>query len=138
MAFMVPEYDHGTFYEVEDRRGEGYLVPGDLVGKKPSVRDFADYIESGEPRAFEKVRGWFVRLSAPGYLDATDWSGPFKTEAEARKHVEDFWEVDPDTGEDLDYADNPRKKRKKTRRRRARRNPAGGDLKKLSKLTRIP
>jgi hypothetical protein len=138
MAFMVPDYYHGVFYEVEDKHGEGHLVPGDLVGKRPTVRDFDDYVESGETRSFEKVRGWFVRLSAPGYMDATDWSGPFKTEAEARKHVEDFWEVDPDTGDELDYEDNPRRKRKKkVRRKRARRNPVGGDLRRLNKLTRV-
>lgn len=26
---------------------------------------------------------WYARLQAPGYLDATDWCGPFDTEAEA-------------------------------------------------------
>lgn len=27
--------------------------------------------------------GWYARLSAPGYMDATEWSGPFGTEDEA-------------------------------------------------------
>ena len=31
----------------------------------------------------ELVDGWLVRLSAPGYLDCTDWMGPFSTENEA-------------------------------------------------------
>jgi hypothetical protein len=29
--------------------------------------------------------GWYYRLSAPGYLDCTDWYGPFATEIEAMK-----------------------------------------------------
>jgi hypothetical protein len=27
--------------------------------------------------------GYFSRLSAPGYMDCTDWSGPYETEEEA-------------------------------------------------------
>lgn len=27
--------------------------------------------------------GWYSRLSAPGYLDCTDWFGPYETEDEA-------------------------------------------------------
>ena len=27
--------------------------------------------------------GWYSRLSAPGYMDCTEWSGPFETELEA-------------------------------------------------------
>ena len=27
--------------------------------------------------------GWYCRLSAPGYMDCTEWSGPFETELEA-------------------------------------------------------
>lgn len=27
--------------------------------------------------------GWYWRLSASGYMDATDWEGPFDTEAHA-------------------------------------------------------
>lgn len=27
--------------------------------------------------------GWYCRLSAPGYLDCTDWSGPYESEADA-------------------------------------------------------
>lgn len=100
MAFMVPEYSTGPFYEVTDTRGEGTLVPAELVGSRPKPADFADYID-GTPKEAEKVKGWFVRLSAPGYMDATDWSGPFDTEQEARAHVRDFWEVDPDSGDRL-------------------------------------
>jgi hypothetical protein len=29
--------------------------------------------------------GWFHRLSAPGYLDCTDWCGPFDTRGEAEE-----------------------------------------------------
>ena len=110
MAFMIPEYEKSTFYEVESTTGEGSLVPGDLVGKSPDLEDFTDYIEGGDPESFEQVSGWFARLSAPGYMDATDWSGPFDTIEEARKHIEDTFEVDPKSGEPLfKKASNPDK-----------------------------
>lgn len=31
----------------------------------------------------EPLAGFYARLSAPGYLDATDWVGPYETEDEA-------------------------------------------------------
>ena len=37
-----------------------------------------------EPRDAEDCgAGWYARLSAPGYLDCTDWIGPFDSEDEA-------------------------------------------------------
>ena len=124
MAFMVPEYHKGMFYAVETDMGHTDLVPGDLVPKKPKRSDFHPYVE-GTPEEFEAVHGWFARLSAPGYMDATDWSGPFKTKKKAEEHIEDTYEVDPETGEHLEY--NPprksRKKAKKTRKSKRKRNP---------------
>ena len=100
MAFMTPEYRNDPFYEVETTAG-GWLVPADLVGDDPALEDFEDYVE-GEPESFTKVEGWFVRLSASGFMDATEWSGPHETEEEVREHVKEHWEVDPDTGDDLE------------------------------------
>lgn len=34
--------------------------------------------------------GWYARLSAPGYLDCTDWHGPYESEAQA---LVALWEV---------------------------------------------
>jgi hypothetical protein len=31
----------------------------------------------------EREEGFFARMSAPGYMDCTEWSGPFKTCEEA-------------------------------------------------------
>jgi hypothetical protein len=68
-SFMKPEVIQGTFYRVEDKYGFDSLVLPGHVG------------ENGDDA--EKVEGWFARLSAPGYLDCTDWDGPFKTREEA-------------------------------------------------------
>ena len=37
--------------------------------------------------ATEEATGFWARLSAPGYLDCTDWSGPFDTEEEAARYL---------------------------------------------------
>lgn len=107
MAFMQPQYTNEDFYEVTTTEGEGWLVPAEGFGDDPDPSDFADYIEFGEPEEIEKVSGWFARLSAPGYMDATEWGGPFKTKKEAKKYIEDTWEVDPETGDA--FEENPRK-----------------------------
>ena len=31
----------------------------------------------------EDLAGYYFRLSAPGYMDCTEWSGPYQTEEEA-------------------------------------------------------
>jgi hypothetical protein len=41
-----------------------------------------------------ELAGFYSRLSAPGYLNCTDWSGPYATEAEALKACMDQYGVD--------------------------------------------
>jgi hypothetical protein len=82
-------------------------VPADLVGANPSAADFADYLEGkirgdDDDAEFELVSGWFCRLSAPGYMDCTDWSGPYETEQEARDYIAEQYDVDPDNRRRID------------------------------------
>jgi hypothetical protein len=53
---------------------EGFMVP-DV--QSFMAGDWED--EDGQ----ECEDGFYCRLSAPGYLDCTEWSGPFETEEEA-------------------------------------------------------
>ena len=50
---------------------------------------------NGEPQDWENVMGYGVRLSAPGYLDCTEWA-VFETEDEARKYLEEMDEDEPE------------------------------------------
>ena len=77
MAFMRPE---ATYWE------------GD---------ELAEMAMHQEIEAADADPGWYSRLSAAGYLDCTDWSGPFETEGEALDYICDLHEVDRD-GEPLD------------------------------------
>lgn len=74
MGFMVPmaEYLNET-----EARVYVYL---------PAIEEGGD---PDPPKA-----GWYGRLSASGYLDATDWTGPFETSEEALQEVMNLYEVD--------------------------------------------
>ena len=50
----------------------------------------ADLIDNGMFME-EEVPGWYHRLSAPGYLDCTDWSGPFQFRADAEEDCADVY-----------------------------------------------
>jgi hypothetical protein len=39
----------------------------------------------------DDLAGYYCRLSAPGYLDCTDWSGPYATEEEAVANMLSMW-----------------------------------------------
>jgi hypothetical protein len=39
--------------------------------------------------------GYYSRLSADGYIDCTEWSGPFKTEEQAIEHLCDLHDIYP-------------------------------------------
>ena len=56
----------------------GFMVPVTEYFFEQDVIEYGINAEEDEPEA-----GWYGRLSAPGYLDATDWHGPYKTSDEA-------------------------------------------------------
>jgi hypothetical protein len=99
MAFMKPQYEEGSWYEVETLDEGLITLPFDLVGPDPSPESFRDYCESPY-YAHEVVQGVGARLSAPGYMDCTDWT-VLPDMASARQYIEDTYEVDPDTGDEL-------------------------------------
>ncbi len=74
--FMQPEIVLGDFVTLYDVPGVGLLtIPGE---------DFDPENESEE--GFHEYNVYGVRLSAPGYVDYTDWS-TFVTEEEALKFL---------------------------------------------------
>jgi hypothetical protein len=93
MAFMTPEYTQETFVTVTNKYGESYSCP-------------MGYEEIEEGDTVETIEGkWWCHLSASGYMDQTEWDGPFDTEEEAREHITDTFECDPDTGDELEEED---------------------------------
>jgi hypothetical protein len=109
MAFMIPQYTQEPFWLVETTSGTE-AVPASLVGadpqgnlnKWPGLKQFldGDLLDDEEPELV-KERFW-ARLSAPGFMDCTDWGGPFETLDEAKKYIEETYEVDPESGDRLE------------------------------------
>ena len=50
------------------------------------------YVED-TPQSWENIKGYGARLSAPGYLDCTEWS-VFETEEEVREYLEENYPED--------------------------------------------
>lgn len=66
------------------------------------MKPVADYLTAEEATEYTAEpgetaeAGWYGRLSAAGYMDCSEWSGPFKTEEQALNYVMEFYEVDED------------------------------------------
>lgn len=113
MAFMQPTAEFGDWLVIDGDCG-GQVISLDilpeqlirdiLAGDEPDLNDIAlviqDFCESRRLFSAEIQSGWCSKLSAAGYLDQTDWQGPYETEAEALAEVCDTYDVDED-GESL-------------------------------------
>lgn len=102
MGFMEPDVEFMSMFSVLTTYCDSCLVPAELVSESPSAEELQDYVEGtvrtredGSPDAV-LLKGWFARLSAPGYLDCTDWMGPYDTEEEAINELTEFYELDED------------------------------------------
>lgn len=111
MAFMVLQTQLDVWYDIETESGESFLIPESVCGYLPipsghtdvseddctpedwecicsQVRDYTD----GEPVSEVSARsGYCGRYSAPGYMDCTDWCGPYETEKEAEKEAREIY-----------------------------------------------
>lgn len=87
---MKPEYTNEPFVWY-DEHGDCVSIPADVANTLPEGTEYFAY-ETGK---------WFARLSARGYLDSTDWSGPFDTIEKAKAHIVRVFEVDAETGDEL-------------------------------------
>jgi len=80
----------------ETMHGEWIVIDGDYgVSVYPAA-----YFDESEAKAeygsrvyeCETIAGWAARLSMPGFLDATEWQGPYDSEAEALRDLEALYE----------------------------------------------
>ena len=91
MSFMQKQITHEHFYRISTDSCEEYLIPESVCGSGQVIdnpESFQEYVESGTAVEVESVFGYFCRMSAPGYMDSTDWIGPFDTEEEADNCLE--------------------------------------------------
>ena len=115
MAFMQRQITRKLdWYRVETTSGTCFLAKED-IGNYPdadaesvsqgvyplAVEALQQYCE-GDIESWETIRGYGARLSAPGYLDCTDWS-VFDTPELAEGYLDEYY---PDEdGQDKDGQD---------------------------------
>lgn len=108
MGFMKPEYREGLWLEVLEADGGITYIPADLFTRipdeaalEPYIRGISNALDEHDPTTlYNVVRGVGGRLSAPGFLDATDWF-VVATKEQARNYLSQTYDVDPDTGTPL-------------------------------------
>jgi hypothetical protein len=83
-GFMHPVIEQGNYYEVDTSFGME-IVPVDVAGDGATLESVRDYCE-GEPLEITRKSGYLARLSAPGYMDCTEWSA-FDTADEAASYL---------------------------------------------------
>lgn len=130
MPFMQVEVSGPEEWIILDGPCGGELIPCDVCGHLPTYAEFADeyegdnldedyadacfavvrdYCENPEVMEIEQVSGYAGRLSAPGYLDCTEWLGPFDSAEEARREVLSLYDLCPACEDDRGSVkgDNP-------------------------------
>ena len=66
------------------------VIPKDWTDKDSLL----DYTEGSTINWIAEENGFYARLSAPGYMDCTDWSGPYDTEQEAMTELDSLYYSD--------------------------------------------
>lgn len=85
--FMKPETSNKEFQLLRSPSDEESWVPSFAADAWPEDHE-----------RVETVTGkWFGRLSASGFMDATEWNGPFKSEAAAIYDLWNFYGNDDET-----------------------------------------
>lgn len=112
MAFMQKQIEHGLWLEVDTSFGIE-VIPADMVGHTgwmkvggtyecdcveedsnlKSLLDDLGHHHFDDVLTVQLVEGWGARMSAPGYLDCTEWT-VFATEDEANEHLDDVFGED--------------------------------------------
>lgn len=99
--FMRPSFYNGAYYEIETKQGTSYVPSdvqsisaerltaldlaaelGDQTSYQKLAKPFADYVEGTISNIIHHERGTLARLSAPGYMDCTEWTA-YDSEHEA-------------------------------------------------------
>jgi hypothetical protein len=90
MSFMQKQVTvKQSWWQVETSIGTE-IVPADLVSQEPADSSaFEDYCE-GQVQSWELIQGYGARLSAPGYMDCTEWT-VFDSPEEAEQYLDEMY-----------------------------------------------
>lgn len=106
MSFMKPYVESALYFEIETTCGLE-IVPASAIGRTCSTaaEAFANYVEGNiqdEDELIEVKEGFLARMSAPGYMDCTDWTA-HATEKEALAYLAEMY--GDDTGDEEESED---------------------------------
>ncbi len=88
MSHMIPYIlDRQRWYEIETASGESEWIPADDAG------DILADLAPGD--SVKIIEGYGARLSAPGYMDCTEWT-VFDTRAQAAEYLLEMYYDRPD------------------------------------------
>jgi hypothetical protein len=86
--FLKNAVEYGTFRVGETTIGTVIVHPDIFATEKR-------HYQLLRGKRWRQQTGWFGRLSAPGYPDGTDWSGPYDSRREANDALNDLYDGDP-------------------------------------------
>jgi len=89
--FMIPDIEEGDWHKVDGTAGTSWF-PADNFTADEATTEY-----DGEADTVETIHGYGARLSAPGYLDCTDWT-VFATYEEAARYLVDTYGNDVEIG----------------------------------------
>jgi len=98
MSFMEPETCYTYWITWEDSEGCHLAPYTSLRSDYREVEEVRNIVESDHP-------AWLSRLSAPGYLDSTEWEGPYDSEKEALEALAETYSLCLDCWEDYEACD---------------------------------
>ena len=86
---MQPRAEYGHWVRVTGPDGTVALLPGDffatLPPEQPALVEFLGWPPGS--MEVEVITGWCSQYSADGFLDCSDWQGPYDTEGEALEEL---------------------------------------------------
>lgn len=115
-GFMVPVIEYGDAWIIETKHGGSFIVPARVEGIDEHAKDgqvytsasihghehapclsvFEDYMPEGVSGNIESAtvrRGVFLaRMSAPGYMDCTEWELHESADEAARSLIENYFD----------------------------------------------
>jgi hypothetical protein len=106
MPFMKQQIIFATWYEVDTTHGI-FSIPTDVVGNleydeeqedyteesKEALLQYLEVFKTSDIHSIEERKGYGARLSAPGYMDCTEWT-VFNTEDEAQAYLDENYPED--------------------------------------------
>jgi hypothetical protein len=109
MSFMQPEIARFTMLLIDNVHGETQYIPAVVASPNPTPADLAEYADGdlSDNAEITAVTAYWARFSAPGYLDCTDWHGPYDTKADATTGLADTYDVCTECWEQCWDSDEP-------------------------------